>query len=89
MGEAVYFLCALTSVGCAFLLLRHYRSGGRTRLLLWCSVAFVGLAANNVLLFLDHMVPTIDLALARSLTGLIGLLVLLFGLIWHSGAPRS
>jgi hypothetical protein len=85
MAETVYILCALTSIACAALLLRGY-ARSRTRLLLWSSLCFVGLALNNVLLFLDKVVfahgP--DLTLYRSLTALAALLVLVYGLIWDS-----
>jgi hypothetical protein len=81
----VYFLCALTSLVCAALLLRAY-GRRRTRLLAWSGIAFVGFALNNVLLFVDLVVaPSVDLALARALTALGAVLVLLFGLVWESG----
>lgn len=85
MAEAVYLLCAATSVACALLLLRGYRRQ-RTRLLLWSSVCFVLLALNNALLFIDLIiVPTdVDLSMWRSVTALAGVGVLLFGLIWES-----
>lgn len=84
MAEAVYLLCAATSIACAALLLRGYLRQ-RTRLLLWSSLCFVSLAANNALLFIDLiMVPGIDLSLWRGLTGLVGVSLLLFGLIWES-----
>ena len=51
-AAGVYALCALTSLVCAWLLLRAYQRQ-RTRLLLWSSVSFAGLALNNVLLFID------------------------------------
>jgi Family of unknown function (DUF5985) len=83
--EAVYLLCAATSIACAALLLRGYLRQ-RTRLLLWSSLCFGLLALNNALLFVDLiLVPTaIDLSLWRSLTALAGVAVLLFGLIWES-----
>jgi hypothetical protein len=81
MAEVVYLLCAVTSVIVAVLLLRGYLAG-RVRLLLWSGLCFVGLAANNVLLFLDHSVlEGRDLALARAVTNVAGLLVLVVGLI--------
>ena len=84
MASAVYALCSVTSLLCAVLLLRAYRRH-RTRLLLWSSVCFVGLAINNTLLFVDLvMVPTIDLSLLRGVTGLGSVLALLFGLIWET-----
>jgi Family of unknown function (DUF5985) len=84
MAELVYLLCALTSVGCAALLLHGYRQS-RARLLLWTSVCFGGLAANNVLLFVDlALAPTLDLSLTRSGIALAAILVLLVGLVWES-----
>jgi hypothetical protein len=85
MPEAVYLLCAATSIACAILLLRGYLRQ-RTRLLLWSSLCFVLLALNNALLFVDLIiVPTgLDLSLWRSITALSGVSVLLFGLIWES-----
>jgi hypothetical protein len=84
MAETVYFLCGLTSLGCALLLLRSW-SQRRTRLVLWCALCFVGLAINNALLFADFvLVPTISLALLRSSVATISLLVLLFGLVWDA-----
>jgi hypothetical protein len=82
--EVVFVLCALTSIACAILLFRGYRES-RTRLLFWSSLCFIGLAANNVLLFVDRLVvPSVDLSLARGLTALVALALLLFGLIWEA-----
>jgi hydrogenase/urease accessory protein HupE len=85
MAEAVYLLCALTSAACAFLLLRSYFRS-RSRLLVWSSLAFVGLAINNALLFVDLvLIPEqIDLSVVRSMTGLAALMVLTYGLIWEA-----
>jgi uncharacterized protein DUF5985 len=83
MAELVYLLCAATSVVCAVLLLRGYLAS-RTRLLFWASICFLGLAINNILLFVDLIVLTdIDLFWWRTLPALLGMLVLLFGLIWE------
>jgi hypothetical protein len=82
--EVVFVLCALTSIACAILLFRGYRES-RTRLLFWSSLCFIGLAANNVLLLVDALVvPSVDLSLARGLTALAALMLLLFGLIWEA-----
>ncbi len=82
MAEAVYLLCALTSLVCAALLVRSYVRN-RTTLLLWSSICFVCLAANNVLLFLDKVVlADVDLALERALSGFIGVAALVVGLVW-------
>ena len=85
MAEIVYALCAFTSVACAWLLLRKYRQAG-SRLLLWSGVCFVGLAINNILLFVDLIVfPTaIDLSVPRFASALFALLILLSGLVWES-----
>lgn len=84
MAEAVYVLCTLTSLLCAVLLARTYHRS-RVRLLLWSSLCFFGLAANNALLFIDLIVlPQIDLFIWRSVPALAGLLLLLYGLIWDA-----
>ncbi len=80
--EGVYLLCALTSAGCAFALLRMYRRR-RTAILLWSSLCFVGLSVNNALLFVDLVVlPTeVDLTLIRAAVGAASMLVLIAGLV--------
>lgn len=84
MAEAVYLMCAGTSVICALLLLRGYRVS-RTRLLFWSSLCFAGLAVNNVLLFVDLVVVAeVDFATPRSVLALAAMMLLLFGLIWES-----
>lgn len=84
MASVVYALCALTSALCTVLLLRAYRAS-RARLLLWSSLAFIGLTCNNLLLFLDLVLfPAADLSLYRSLLGATAIMMLLFGLIWDS-----
>lgn len=83
MAETVYILCALTSVLCATLLIRSWLRI-RVRLLLWSSLCFVGLAINNVLLFVDRIVvPDVDLALVRSSTALFAVSLLVAALIWE------
>lgn len=84
MAEAVYLLCALTSLFCTVLLWRSYRRA-RTRLLMWSTLCFVGLALNNVFLFIDLvLVPEIDLRALRTASGIGGLLTLVIGLVWES-----
>src|SRR3954466_2274948 len=86
MAGAVFILCALTSIACAVLLLRGYWQS-RARFLLWSSLCFVGLALNNLLLFLDMVVfPQVQLLHPawRGLVALIGLLLLLYGLIFDA-----
>jgi hypothetical protein len=84
MSEAVYALCFLTSAAVAILLLRGYRRS-RARLLLWCSLGFLGLCLNNLMLVLDFVIfPHADLSVYRTSAGLLGLSLLVFGLIWDS-----
>ena len=84
MATIVYLLCALTSITCAVLLLRGYASS-KVRLLLWGGLCFVGLALNNVLLFVDlGLVPDVDLSVWRSIPTLAGLALLIYGLVWDT-----
>jgi hypothetical protein len=84
MAETIYLLCAVASLTCAVLLLRSF-TRTRARILLWSSLCFVGLALNNLLLFVDLVVlPHADLALARSGAALFGLAPLVFVLVWES-----
>lgn len=83
MAGLVYILCAATALLCAWLLLRAYRRSGM-RLLLWSGSCFACLTISNVFLVVDRMlVPEVDLATWRLLPALVGLMVLLYGLIWH------
>jgi hypothetical protein len=84
MAEAVYILCALTSVACAVLLLRGFKRSG-LRLLLWSGACFAALAVSNLVLFADLVVfRGIDMSLWRSSIALVGIATLLYGLIWDS-----
>ena len=84
MATLVYALCALTALACAVLLLRGY-ARNRVRLLLWVGLCFAGLTLNNVLLIVDRrLVPEVDLSLWRTLPALVGILVLVYGLVWET-----
>jgi hypothetical protein len=84
MSGIVYILCALTALACAVLLLRGYSASG-ARLLLWSGLCFVGLTVNNALVFVDlYVVPDHNLLLARNLSALLAISLLLFGLVWDS-----
>jgi len=85
IAKIVYMLCALGSVGCAFLLVRGYLRD-RTRLLLWSSLCFGGLACSNIFLFVDlALFPELNLygSLGRGLLGAVSGGLLLYGLIWE------
>ena len=80
----VYFLCFATSAACGWLLGRSYRSTG-ARLLLWSSLCFFFLAANNLLVFVDLLViRNVDLRLGRLLLALAAIGILLFGFVWEA-----
>jgi hypothetical protein len=81
---AVYLLCLITSIVCAFLLVRSYRTN-RTRLLLFCAICFLLLALNNMLVVLDMiLLPQFDLVPYRQLSTLAAVSVLLIGFIWET-----
>jgi hypothetical protein len=83
MAEIVYVLCAATSIACAILLFRGYRSS-RARLLFWSCLCFVGLAVNNVLLVVDLvLIPSVDLSFWRTATALVAMMILVVGLVWE------
>jgi hypothetical protein len=84
MAEAIYLLCALTSLTCAALLVRSYLAT-RVRLALWTALCFIGLALNNVFLYVDLVVvPGSDLWLLRTVPAVAGIGVLVGGLVWES-----
>jgi Family of unknown function (DUF5985) len=79
----VYVLCFLTSAACAWLLGRAFARTG-TRLLLWSSVCFGFLAANNLVLVLDLVVwPELDLRLARLVLALAAIMSLIWAFVWE------
>jgi hypothetical protein len=79
----VYLLCLLTSLACAWLLGRSYHRNG-TRLLLWSSICFAFLAANNLVLVMDLVVwPDLDLKLPRLLLSLAAVTSLIWGFVWE------
>lgn len=84
MAEIIYVLCALTSIACAALLIRGYFKN-RTSLLLWSSLCFVGLAINNIMLFVDLVVipdsNVLDLSVWRSASASLSMILLVYGLV--------
>ena len=84
IAAAVFLACATTSVLCVVLLARGWFAS-RSRLLLWSSLGFVGLALNNIILVVDRLlIPHADLALVRAIAAFLGVLVLLTGCIWDA-----
>lgn len=83
-AATVYTLCLLTSAACAWMLGRNYVRTG-TRLLMWSSVCFVLLAANNLVLVLDLVIwPNWDLRLVRVVLSLAAVTSLIWGFIWKA-----
>jgi hypothetical protein len=83
MAGILFALCALTSLTCAWLLLRAYRQS-RHRLLFWSGLCFVGLTFNNVLLLVDRVFFVhIDLTTLRLAVALGATALLVFGLVWE------
>lgn len=79
---SVYLLCVATSTLCAVLLGRSYLRT-RMKLLMWGSLCFALLAANNLVVVIDLAVlPAVDLRLLRHSLSLAAVLVLLIGFIW-------
>jgi hypothetical protein len=91
MAPIFYGLCTLAALFCAVLLLRAYFRS-RYKLLLWGGICFLGLTLNNALLVVDKVVfPDvqlfflgIDFIIWRLLAGLLGMLVLLYGVIFEA-----
>lgn len=85
MALFVYMLCGLTSLSCAYLLMRYYLKM-RSSLLLWAGLCFVGLALNNILLFVDLAVlpKMIDLSVYRGMLAFSSMAILVYGLIWDT-----
>jgi len=80
---AIYVLCVITSLVCAWLLARAYRRR-RSRLLIWSALCFALLAINNVVLAADVLLlPSIDLSILQLLTSLSAVCVLLYAFIWE------
>jgi hypothetical protein len=82
MPGVVYILSAGTSLACAYLLWRAWRTA-RARLLFWSALCFFGLAIDNLLLYCDLILfPEVHMYNAPSVAGLISVSLLLFGLVW-------
>jgi hypothetical protein len=84
MPGGVFILCAATCLLCAIMLFRGY-ARTHVRLLFWSGLCFVGLMADNLMLYADLFVfPDVSLVIWRKLPGFVALLLLNYGLIWES-----
>jgi hypothetical protein len=81
----VFALCLITSALCAVLLTRSFLRT-KTRLLLWCAIAFGFLAINNALVFVDLVLvgPTVDLLPLRYGAALAAVGTMIYAFIWES-----
>jgi hypothetical protein len=83
MYAAIYLLCTLTSLACAWLLLSRYRDNGH-RLLFWSGMCFSWMTLNNLILMFDKVVfPDVDLLTLRQGSALIAVSMLVYGLIYE------
>jgi hypothetical protein len=84
MPGGVFILCAATCLLCAIMLFRGY-ARTHVRLLFWSGLCFVGLMADNLMLYADLFVfPDVSLVIWRKLPGFVALVLLNYGLIWES-----
>lgn len=84
MNAALYILTSLTMLLCSALLLRGYFRV-RRRLLLWSGLCFLSLAVANVFVFFDLVIyRAIDFYTFRVGFTALGMILLLYGLIWES-----
>ena len=85
--KLVYIFCALTSAGCAILLLRSYiRSRGK--LVFWGFIFFTFFTLSNIVLFFDlEVLPSVDLSSYRDILTFCGLVAMIFGLIKEGDKP--
>ena len=84
MPGLVYILCAVTSLGCAVLLLR---GSLRTHngLLFLSSLCFFAMTANNVLLYVNFiLLPDVDILIFARLAAVVGVVLLNVGLICYA-----
>lgn len=84
MEWIVYILCAVIAFTCCVLLLRGYRKS-KARLLLWSGLCFAMFTLDNVILFIDKVIiPSIALSPWQTPIPLIGVIFLLYGLVWEA-----
>lgn len=80
----VYSLGVITSIACALLLIRAY-TRTRTRLILFSAIAFVLLAINATLVFIDiFWPPSGNLLPYRQAVSIGAVMVLIYGFLWEA-----
>ena len=83
MSAALYILISVTMLLSAILLLRGW-SRVRRRMLLWSGLCFILLSASSLLKFVDLAIYRPDLYTWRLAIVALGMVLLLYGLIWES-----
>ena len=84
MESLVYILGVLTTFFCCLLLLRGY-TRTRQKLLLWSGLCFAGLTLSNFLVIVDLVwMPDVGVYRWRLAAAAIGMMLLIYGLIWES-----
>jgi len=84
MAGTVYLLGTLVTLLCAVLLSRAYAKT-KTPLLIWSGLCFAALTVSNGLVFVDLVVfPELNLYAARLGTAAVGMLLLVYGLMFES-----
>ncbi|HTL71320.1 MAG TPA: DUF5985 family protein [Candidatus Eisenbacteria bacterium] len=84
MDKMIFALCGFTALWSAYLLMKGYLKN-KSRLLLWSAICFAALSLSNFLIIVDRWIfPDIDLSFLRLFITLIGMLFLIYGLIWES-----
>jgi hypothetical protein len=74
----------ITSLASSVLLFRALRRNS-SKLLFWSALCFLGMAANNLMLYIDLMVgPNMDLSLLDDGVSVVSSLLLVYGLIWDA-----
>ena len=84
MHEAIFVLCAVTSAGCAALLLRAWLAN-RSRLVFGTLMCFVGLVTTNLLVMIDVIVLHDQRLEWRGIPAVLGLATLAYVMITAEG----
>jgi hypothetical protein len=82
MAIVIFALSGVTATLCSGLLFRGYRRNG-VRLLFWAGICFAALALEAAVLIINEY-TTMDLTILRLAIPQVGLIALLYGLLWES-----